>query len=215
MALCLEEDPHGTVLIVRSGANRSVLLSLLNNALELFWSLHNFYMTFPLTPSIRKFKMLDTTSLCVPVARENVTLGLAYHSQNNDLKILRIENYKIQPLVAEVYTLSTDSWEQVDIPFDSLYEYGPDRLFGYIVSSPYLFLHGALHSIEKTPHLDFILAFDVNDEIFREIMLPQNYFDGAEPHFERLVVFKGSLALFAYGDVLDEGGYDHQVSFIW
>jgi hypothetical protein len=46
-------------------------------------------------------------------------------------------------------------------------------------------------------------------------MLPRNYFDGAEPRFERLVVFKGSLALFAYGDVLDEGGYDHQVSFIW
>ena len=56
-----------------------------------------------------------------------------------------------------------------------------------------------------TPHLNFILAFDVNDEIFQEIMLPRNYFDGAEPRFERLVVFKGSLALFAYGDALDEG----------
>ena len=57
-------------------------------------------------PSIRKFKMLNTTCLCVLVARENVTLGLAYHSQNNDFKILRIENYKIQPLAAEVYTVS-------------------------------------------------------------------------------------------------------------
>jgi hypothetical protein len=48
MALCLEEALHGTVLMIWSGAKRSVLLSLLNNVLELFWSLHNFYMIFPL-----------------------------------------------------------------------------------------------------------------------------------------------------------------------
>ena len=166
-------------------------------------------------PSIRKFKMLNTTRLCVPAASENVTIGLAYHSHNNDFKILRIKSYKVQPPVAEVYSLSTDSWRWVEIPFDSLYECGPDRLFGYVISSPCLFLHGALHSIAKTPHHDFILAFDVNDEIFREIMLPQNYLDGVESHFERLVVFKGSLALFAYGDALDEWGYEPQVSFFW
>uniref|UniRef100_A0A2N9FM30 F-box domain-containing protein n=1 Tax=Fagus sylvatica TaxID=28930 RepID=A0A2N9FM30_FAGSY len=156
-------------------------------------------------PSIRKFKMLNTTRLCVPAASENVSIGLAYHSHNNDFKILRIKSYKVQPPAAEVYTLSTDSWRWVEIPFDSLNECGPDRLFGYVISSPCLFLHGALHSIAKTPHHDFILAFDVNDEKFREIMLPRNYLDGIESCFERLVVFKGSLALFAYGDALDEG----------
>jgi hypothetical protein len=46
-----EEEPHGTVLMVRScgsmlmvrsGANMSSLLSFMNNALGLFWYLHNF-----------------------------------------------------------------------------------------------------------------------------------------------------------------------------
>uniref|UniRef100_A0A2N9EZB0 F-box domain-containing protein n=1 Tax=Fagus sylvatica TaxID=28930 RepID=A0A2N9EZB0_FAGSY len=119
-------------------------------------------------------KSLIRFRLCVPAASENVTIGLAYHSHNNDFKILRIKSYKVQPPAAELCTL-----------------------------------------LRKTPHHDFILAFDVNDEIFREIMLPRNYLDGVESHFERLVVFKGSLALFAYGDALDEWGYEPQVSFFW
>uniref|UniRef100_A0A2N9GU20 F-box domain-containing protein n=1 Tax=Fagus sylvatica TaxID=28930 RepID=A0A2N9GU20_FAGSY len=78
-------------------------------------------------------KSLIRFRLCVPAASENVTIGLAYHSQNNDFKILRIKSYKVQPPAAEVYTL----------------------------------------------------------------------------------MFKGSLALFAYGDALDEWGYEPQVSFFW
>uniref|UniRef100_A0A2N9H3L6 F-box associated beta-propeller type 1 domain-containing protein n=1 Tax=Fagus sylvatica TaxID=28930 RepID=A0A2N9H3L6_FAGSY len=73
-------------------------------------------------PSIRKYKKLVATCLTHP--HDGITVGLAYHSQNNDYKVLRImsENFfpedfptgeKVKPAEAEVYTLSTDSWRKV------------------------------------------------------------------------------------------------------
>ena len=71
---------------------------------------------------------------------------------------------------------------------------------------PFLFFNGALHFMAytrgKNNTNNFILSFDVNDEIFREIRLPENYLDGfifVDRAVHRLVVFKGSLALIVFG----------------
>ena len=121
------------------------------------------------------------------------------------------------PPMAEVYTLSTDSWRQVEIPIQSLNEPGLNGCFSYRFSSTCLFFHGALHSIAESADLKFILAFDVNDEIFREIMLPQNYLDGVATcyFYEHLTVFKGSLAFFAYSRAIEEGDDEYQISVLW
>ena len=53
---------------------------------------------------------------------------------------------------------------------------------------------------------NFILCFDVNDERFREIMLPDNYLDGYSPdlcYFEQLVVIKGLLGLVVFHHLSD------------
>lgn len=57
--------------------------------------------------------MLDGTS----ISYTRIALGLAYHSENNDFKILRIGE-KLEPAEAEVYTLSTDSWRRVVISME-------------------------------------------------------------------------------------------------
>ena len=124
-------------------------------------------------PSIRKNKMLVGTPLTDPL--DSVTFGLAYHSQNNDYKILRFmftpfHSEKVVPTEAEVYTLSTDSWRTVIISVES------EPNIGTIVKideSPCLFFNGALHSIASSRDHDFILSFDINDERFHAIMLPQ------------------------------------------
>ncbi len=146
--------------------------------------------------SIRKFKSLAIAHLTLTHA----ALGLAY--QNNDFKILRIVCFRgpkqpPPPAEAAVYTLSTDSWRRVVISLVSEPDIGPSD---YIVSSsPCLFFNGALHSIAQSGSHKFILSFDVNDETFRRIMLPQNYLDGfVWLSFERLAVFKGLLALFVF-----------------
>ena len=154
-------------------------------------------------PSIKKFKICDGTNLTR--RRPAVTVGLAYHSQNNDFKILRIQRSNGTLYEAEVYTLSTDSWRKVVISVDSL-SGSIDR----IIESPCLFFNGALHTIACSRDHKFILSFDVNDEIFQPIMLPQNYTDII--FFESLAVFKGLLALFVYSEDPD---VDMGICYIW
>uniref|UniRef100_A0A7N2R6E2 F-box domain-containing protein n=2 Tax=Quercus lobata TaxID=97700 RepID=A0A7N2R6E2_QUELO len=143
-------------------------------------------------PSIRKFKMLDGTS----ISDTRIALGLAYHSENNDFKILRIGE-KLEPAEAEVYTLSTDSWRRVVISVE-----GRNGSIDGIDDSPCVFFNGALHCIAYNAH-KFILSFDVNEEKFGEIMLPQNYLDELDGYLDgfsqNLTVFKGSLALIVFG----------------
>uniref|UniRef100_A0A2N9I1B1 F-box associated beta-propeller type 1 domain-containing protein n=1 Tax=Fagus sylvatica TaxID=28930 RepID=A0A2N9I1B1_FAGSY len=158
--------------------------------------------------SIRKFKMLSIRRLTDPSAP--AVIGLAYHSQNNDFKILRVvcdRESNVPLAVAEVYTLSTDSWRRFVISLRSI---------DYIDALPCLFFNGALHSLANHESDKFILSFDVNDEMFREIMLPQNYLDEVvddvlDLAFERLAVFKGSLALFVF--FLDAPG--NSICHIW
>jgi len=123
-------------------------------------------------PSIRKFKMLSVPYNNYHYAY-SFTLGLAYHSQNNDYKILRIVSYvevfgvKLPPAEAEVYTLSTDSWRRSVISFESDSEPNVGSIF-QTHAEVCLFFNGALHCVASTQECNFILSFNVNDETFQK-----------------------------------------------
>jgi F-box interacting protein len=153
--------------------------------------LRNFHnnVLFLWNPSIRKFKRLSTPHFTHPVGPDNLdlTMELAYHSQNNDFKILGILCFRgseAPPAEAVVYTLSTDSWKRVVISLGSINGIGRPLN---------IFFNGALHFIAWSGRRPFILSFDVNDERFRKIMLPRIY---DHVILYSLAVFKGSLALF-------------------
>uniref|UniRef100_A0A2N9IL79 F-box associated beta-propeller type 1 domain-containing protein n=1 Tax=Fagus sylvatica TaxID=28930 RepID=A0A2N9IL79_FAGSY len=74
----------------------------------------------------------------------------------------------------------------------------------YTLRSRCLFLNGALHSIAYSRHYHFILSFDLNDERFREIMLPPNYKGNLVVVDESLVLFKRCLAFVVFGYDADE-----------
>ncbi|XP_075636914.1 F-box protein At3g07870-like [Castanea sativa] len=154
-------------------------------------------------PRIRKFKVVSSHHHRI---NPNITLGLGYDSQNNDFKILRMgctsDIFGRQPSwpEAEIYTLSTDSWRKVLISVESIR--WPIR---YLYDRHCTLFNGALHTIACAADYKFILSFDVNDERFHEIMLPQNYFGGLNVlKCEQLHVFKGSLALivFDYNNIM-------------
>uniref|UniRef100_A0A2N9EPY9 F-box associated beta-propeller type 3 domain-containing protein n=1 Tax=Fagus sylvatica TaxID=28930 RepID=A0A2N9EPY9_FAGSY len=128
----------------------------------------------------------------------SVAVGFGFHSQNNDFKILRIVCYN-KEVEAEVYTLSTDTWRRVVISLESEPNIGS---IDEIVASPCLFFNGALHSLAYSRNHKFILSFDVNDEIFHAIELPQNL-DGAGQHYERLTLFTGCLAFIVCNEDAD------------
>ncbi|KAK7829746.1 hypothetical protein CFP56_028901 [Quercus suber] len=97
----------------------------------------------------------------------------------------------------------THLWRRVEFSVESVPNFGS---IYEIQHEPFLFCNGALHSMAYTRRKNntnnFILSFDINDEIFREIRLPENNLDdgvipiGYSQDF-RLAVFKGSLALIA------------------
>ena len=149
-------------------------------------------------PSIRMFKKL----LATPLTDEDTisVIGLAYNSQNNDFKILRLLSVFLGPEAeAEIYSLSTDSWRKVVISMEFLGGYEPN--FGTIdIYPPCIFFNGALHSVAASSHHVFILSFNVNDESFREIMWPPTFLYCVPGYFTELALFKGSLAVFIYGN---------------
>ncbi|KAM4071905.1 hypothetical protein ACJW30_11G093700 [Castanea mollissima] len=150
-------------------------------------------------PSIRKFKRLPDTLL---VRLVNVTLGFAYHPENNDYKVVRISSTPFGAPVSyheiEVYTLSSDSWRRVETPSTTnviLY----DKNF----SLPIPLVNGALHWMlcitegEKSCKSRTIMAFDVNSEKFRKLALPHGSID--ENTFQTfLASFKGKLAFITW-----------------
>ncbi|XP_030925193.1 F-box/kelch-repeat protein At3g06240-like isoform X2 [Quercus lobata] len=130
---------------------------------------------------------------------------------------------KAPPPDAEVYTLSTDSWRTVELSVESVPNIG--SIFAVLPNSC-VFLNGALHFVAYTWGNDsdnFILSFDVNDEIFREIRLPENYLDEFYSKFDdcvhQLVVFKGMLALVVLGPAEnvdeDEDEINTDICLIW
>ena len=63
-------------------------------------------------PSVRKFKKLPDPCLG---NSKFVKMGFAYHSENNDYKVVRILSPPSSAQVVEVYTLSSGSWRRFEV----------------------------------------------------------------------------------------------------
>ena len=156
--------------------------------------------------------------------RLRVAVGFGYHS--HDFKFVRILCFegvlgaKPAPAMAEVFTLSTRSHKKLVVSVDSLTRIEPNGSISDIFEEPFLFFNGALHSLAYTTEGNkFILSFNFNDERFREITLPGDYLDGLTVlNLEHLAVFKGSLALIAFGEFeieMDDDTGIVEICHIW
>ena len=144
-------------------------------------------------PSIRIFKRLPDTCLG---RLKDVTLGFAYHPENNDYKVVRISCLSLFTHEIEVYTLSSDSWRSVGttgLTATNVMVYDKNHPL------PIPLVNGALHWVsnvvegEENHRSRMVMAFDVNSERFRELALPDGSVD--ENTFQTfLALFKGKLA---------------------
>ena len=76
----------------------------------------------PVSVNLRKFKRLPDSYLINYFSsdQENwVSTEFAYQSKTNDYKVVKLWS---TPVVAEVYTLSLDSWRKVEISLRSKYD---------------------------------------------------------------------------------------------
>ena len=154
-------------------------------------------------PSIRKFKRLPDSSLSGQY--DQISNGFGYQSETNDYKVVKIYSCPTgdimqNSIVAEVYTLSSDSWRKVGISLRPKVAVSSTE-----TCSSATFVSGALHWLGyfNTEFKDLqsekgILSFDVNNEKFGEIALPNrdtNYNKG----LASIGLFKGKLAFITFG----------------
>ncbi|XP_050282207.1 F-box/kelch-repeat protein At3g06240-like isoform X1 [Quercus robur] len=160
-------------------------------------------------PSVRKFKRLPDS--CSNGQDFWFSIGFGYQSKTNDYKVVKLWG---TPVVAEVYTLCSDSWRKVEISLRSKVV-----VSGIEPSSSPLFFSGALHWIayHSEGEVEFqdptmILSFDVDNEKFGEMALPAG--DKLSEH--SLFVFKGNVAFIScgYAENDDDLQSDSQC-FIW
>jgi F-box interacting protein len=167
-------------------------------------------------PSIRKFKQLPNTCLG---KLSDVKLGFAYHSENNDYKVVRISCSPFSTLwplpEIEVYTLSSDSWRRLGISLRNNVMFYCDL---FLFSLP--LVNGAWHWMvnileEKEKHKrreEVIVSFDVNSETFRELAMPDDYIN-ADCCLTSLTLFKGKLAFITFGRS-EQSGFRNSF-YIW
>ena len=110
---------------------------------------------------------------------DSVNFAFGYDHNSNDYKVVRVVTFEghhgelILPSVVHVhvYNLSTDSWRQIDPTFDPSITYFPG-------DCGELYLNGVHHwpscrSIdEHGQHCKVIVCFDMIDEVFRTIRMP-------------------------------------------
>ena len=104
------------------------------------------------------------------------SIGFGFDAKNNDLKVVRLVSIfkgfdfeKDQPPAVEVFSLATGQWRMVTASLPPIC-----LLHG---CEPQAFVHGALHwlACKRSAGFkihSFILVFDLEDEVFREIQLP-------------------------------------------
>nr|XP_023882205.1 F-box/kelch-repeat protein At3g06240-like [Quercus suber] len=120
-------------------------------------------------PSIRKFKRLPAFLITQSIY---VSTGFAYQPETNDYKVVKISQmyspeFLCFELEAEVYTLSSNSWKKVGISLTNkvaIFHFGDQTA---------KFVSGALHWLGYVGARHYvILSFDVSNDKFEEIALP-------------------------------------------
>nr|XP_023884337.1 F-box/kelch-repeat protein At3g23880-like [Quercus suber]XP_023884338.1 F-box/kelch-repeat protein At3g23880-like [Quercus suber] len=127
------------------------------------------------------------------------SFGFGFDPKTNDYKVVRILSiFGGSPLdfgksrhVVEVYSLFAGEWRMLSAS-DSL-----PLTYAIISSGPPAFANGALHWIAfSNDNKQFVLVFDLGDEVFRQILLPElpSYTEGMM--WTRVSVYGNSIAGF-------------------
>ncbi|XP_062006749.1 F-box/kelch-repeat protein At3g06240-like [Rosa rugosa] len=176
-------------------------------------------------PATKEFKILpesclqDTTSEIV---------GFGYDPKANDFKIVNIgscgeesygERLVINPPKAEVYTPSTDSWRNITIDYleTETTNFWPDVFHEYFKGICYWLGHEQnkefIDTIEQEIIRQVIVSFDMSNERFHIILLPDRFYIPSVliKRDLHIAVWNESIVLFIfqfYGSSYEEYSFD-------
>ncbi|PON51467.1 hypothetical protein TorRG33x02_311380, partial [Trema orientale] len=145
-------------------------------------------------PAIREWRILPKP--CVSYGEFCVKpVGFSYDSRGNDYKVVRLgtdsfrrDGIKRFKMRAEVYSMSSDSWKEtgIQLEFDRLPHLGKE-----------VFCKGVFYWFIFSGR-NIILSFDLFDEVFHTIRLPNNLVEATKDHSIESAVWNESIALFVY-----------------
>ncbi|XP_058198130.1 F-box/kelch-repeat protein At3g06240-like [Rhododendron vialii] len=121
---------------------------------------------FLLNPSTRECKKLPTPPPVLYPAGKFYVLyyGVGYDSSTDDYKVVMTSSYNtggIEIMIVTVYSLKTNAWRRIQ-----------DAHYLLVGSSRGVFFDGCLHCLCLRSGSIVIVAFNLSDEIFREVPLP-------------------------------------------
>jgi F-box interacting protein len=169
----------------------------------------NYYSYTLWNPSIHRALSLPEPNFTLSLhGRSKHSHGFGYDPSTNDIKLVRLvylegrlHDYKVPPLV-EIYTLNTGCWRAIAAPAPS-----------YIVNERCLsvFVNGASHWVAHTPpeegtFRNVIVAFDMVDEVFHEIPVP-DCFVGKLYLNMTVAVLDGLLCLVPFNERMEEQSF--------
>ena len=125
--------------------------------------------------------------------------GFGYDPTTDDYILVRVlyleeeegDDLKNDQLMVQIYTLGTGTWRNITNP-------GPGSLSAFPENHLSVFVNGAVHwiaSIEDDYIIYVILSFDIRDNTFHEMALPESL-DAVNKLNIKVAVHDGSLALF-------------------
>jgi F-box interacting protein len=169
----------------------------------------NYYCYSLWNPSIHRALSLPEPNFTLSLhAIFNHSHGFGYDPSTNDIKLIRLvylrgRDYKVKvPPLVEIYTLNTCSWRAIAAPAPS-----------YIVNERCLsvFVNGASHWVAHTPpeegtFRNVIVAFDMVDEVFHEIPVP-DCFVGKLYLNMTVAVLDGLLCLVPFNERMEEQSF--------
>ncbi|PON77051.1 F-box domain containing protein, partial [Parasponia andersonii] len=146
-------------------------------------------------PAIKEWRSLPKPCLDSG-SFEALGVGFGYDSRGNDYKVVRfgldrflpdrIEYFKAR---AELYSLRSDSWREIEIHLElDTFPHLGKEVFNRGVIYWFLWTHNV------------IFSFNVLDEVFHSIPLPNNLLVVQQDHFIRLGVWNESVVLFFYSN---------------
>ena len=150
-----------------------------NGLLCLSYSLpKHFEEIFLWNPCVRKFLQLPSPNVTFDTYDKSLkSFGFGFDPKTNDYKVVRIlslprsrDDFGMSRPRVDVYSLSTGEWRMLSAsaslpPTCAITSHGPPA-----------FASGALHWIAVTATGDkkrFVLVFDLGDEVFHQILLPE------------------------------------------
>ncbi|PON35992.1 F-box domain containing protein [Parasponia andersonii] len=148
-----------------------------------------------LNPAIKEFKIVPNA--CPHDGHEARAVGFGCDSRGNDYKVVNVKSMDDGPYKAEVFTLSSNSWKEIELNEEILHF--PIAEYQVVYCSGVCYWYFWVWTCT-------IVSFDFGDEVFRRIPLPENV-----PRVEKewnllaewtkIAVWNESLVLFFYTEL--------------